>query len=61
MMCSQGVVEAVLFLEHEHAAVMRGGGGGSMKRGTGKRHHINCGRMKKLEGTQAVGVPEKEK
>jgi hypothetical protein len=32
-----------------------------MKRGTGKRHHINCGRMKKLEGTQAVGVPEKEK
>jgi hypothetical protein len=29
-----------------------------MKRGTGRRHHINCGRMKKLEGTQAVGVPE---
>jgi hypothetical protein len=42
-----------MLLEHEHAMMVEGGGGRTtMKRGTGRRH------MKKLEGTQAVGVPE---
>lgn len=54
MIGSQRVVEPVMLLEHEHATMM---GGGDMKRGTGRRHHTNYGKMK-LEGTQALGVPE---
>jgi len=34
--------------------------GENMTRGTGRRHYTNYGKMKKLGGTQAVGVKVKQ-